>query len=197
MNQPFTVVDCVWFQDIFNFLKSNSLTKFKVKHSTWFTDHCMSMYQIRRNNMISYFKNISARVSFTTDCWTSPNMIAFMGITAHFVDDEFKLKNLLLDFIPLEKKHTGEYLADKVLTSVTEFGLEERISSITLDNASNCVKMIKELKILLLSKGIPFSEKQGLRCFDHILNLAVQAFISDIEPKRKSKGAAVPLEGVS
>lgn len=195
-NKSFTVVDSEWFQDIFRLLSSNSLNTFVVKKSTFFTNHCMDMYQIRRRNIIKYFEeNVSARVSFTTDCWTSPNMHGFMAITAHFIDDEFKLKNFLLDFIPLEKPHTGEYLAEVFLKSLKEFQLQKRISSITLDNASSNVKMLKDLTRMLLQEGITFSEKQGLRCFDHILNIAVQAFISVIEPKRKSKGA-LPLQGV-
>ncbi|KAI9621977.1 hypothetical protein H4Q26_015415 [Puccinia striiformis f. sp. tritici PST-130] len=35
-------------------------------------------------------------VSFTTDAWTAPNVTAFMAVTAHYLDLNFKMKDLTL-----------------------------------------------------------------------------------------------------
>ena len=45
--------------------------------------------------------NAGSKVSITLDYWTSPNTKAFMGITAHYIDDAWTLRSLLLDFVPL------------------------------------------------------------------------------------------------
>ncbi|MBW0569935.1 hypothetical protein O181_109650, partial [Austropuccinia psidii MF-1] len=46
--------------------------------------------------------NSSAHVSFTTDTWTSPNIIAYMAVTAHFMDEQFNLTSLLLGLSKIE-----------------------------------------------------------------------------------------------
>ena len=45
--------------------------------------------------------NLSGKISFTTDCWTSPSMKSFMSITAHFINEKWELKYILLDFIEM------------------------------------------------------------------------------------------------
>lgn len=45
--------------------------------------------------------------------------------------------------------------------------------------------MFSELSRLCLKNGIDFKEEQALPCYDHIINLAVQAFLKVLEPKRR------------
>jgi hypothetical protein len=120
-----------------------------------------------------------------------------MSITAHFIGEDFVLRSLLLDFIPMNEAHTGTYLAECFLRSVEVFGLEKRIGTLTMDNASNNHKMHKALQVELGHKGIKFELNQALPCFDHIINLAVQDFVKILEPTRKSRkinGRDKPLE---
>ena len=60
-------------------------------------------------------KNVLGKLSFTLDCWTSTNNIAFLGITCHFVDVDWCLKETLVDFIHLSGSHSGENLAKEFL----------------------------------------------------------------------------------
>ena len=46
----------------------------------------MDIFQEKRAEQIANFEMMDSKVSFTTDCWTAPNSIAFMGITAHYID---------------------------------------------------------------------------------------------------------------
>jgi hypothetical protein len=57
--------------------------------------------------------NLSSKISFTTDCWTSPNNMSFMGITAHWIDSKFNFCESTLDIAKLSVKHTGENLYNK------------------------------------------------------------------------------------
>jgi hypothetical protein len=33
---------------------------------------------------------------FTTDAWTAPNVVAFMAVTAHYINEKFEMKELTL-----------------------------------------------------------------------------------------------------
>jgi hypothetical protein len=35
-------------------------------------------------------------ISFTQDAWTAPNCTAFLGVTAHFIDEKFQMRDLTL-----------------------------------------------------------------------------------------------------
>src|SRR5947207_10428738 len=65
-------------------------------------------------------KNVLGKLSFTLDCWTSTNNVAFLGITCHFVDANWCLKETLVDFIHLSGSHSGENLAIEFLNSIDE-----------------------------------------------------------------------------
>lgn len=54
------------------------------------------------------------------DAWTSPNTMGFLGITAHYIDADWKLHDVLLDFIHLEGSHSGENLATVFLKCLEE-----------------------------------------------------------------------------
>ena len=48
--------------------------------------------------------NFTTKVALTTDIWSSSyNNTAFLGITMHYINSEWKLKKCILDFIPIEE----------------------------------------------------------------------------------------------
>lgn len=48
-------------------------------------------------------------ISYTTDVWTSPNMVPFMSITAHWIDEEWNKKEVLIAFEEIRGIHTGAF----------------------------------------------------------------------------------------
>ena len=183
-NKSFSSVESQYFKNILE--SSSGNFNFKIKSADFFRNRVKDLFVSNREIIKLNLAGISSKLSYTTDCWTSPNMKGFMSITVHFVDNDFKIRTFLLDFINLTKKHTGDYLSDMFMDSICEFGLEKKIGTITMDNASNNKAMIKELCTKLALKGVQFSAQQGIPCFDHILNLAVQAFINKLEKSSKS-----------
>ena len=76
---PFNVVDNEYFRKPFLLLSKDAdlfcATTLKRNMMTWYT----SMKSSKKKE----FADIDGKISFTTDCWTSPNNMSFMGITAH------------------------------------------------------------------------------------------------------------------
>ena len=58
-----------------------------------------------------------------------------MCITAHFIDNEWKLNEKILAFVPVFS-HRGEYIAKALENSLLEWGLKT-IFTVTLDNAAS------------------------------------------------------------
>jgi hypothetical protein len=76
--------------------------------------------------MISLFQSTLGRISFTSDCWSDPNLVSFLALTTHFIVREngcLVLRNRLLAFRIVEGSHTGENLARIIFTILKDAGL--------------------------------------------------------------------------
>ncbi|XP_050314913.1 E3 SUMO-protein ligase ZBED1-like [Anthonomus grandis grandis] len=98
----------------------------------------------------------------TTDCWTSINTESFIGVTAHFIDEHFKIKSILLACQLLSDRHTSLNLAETLREIAIDWNIQNKIILAVSDNAANIKSAItKEL-------GWKF-----FGCFAHSLNLVV------------------------
>ncbi|KAF7802885.1 zinc finger BED domain-containing protein RICESLEEPER 2-like [Senna tora] len=123
----------------------------------------------------------AGRICLTTDCWTSYNVEGYICLTAHFVDENWKLNSKILSFCKMEPPHNAIELANKVFECMKEWGTDRKVFSLTLDNAfanDNMQDILKEqlcLQNSLLCNGDFFH----VRCCAHILNLIVQEAVLD------------------
>lgn len=84
----------------------------------------------------------------------------------------------LLRFKRLRGSHLGLHQAEIVWSVIRAYGIQNRLGNFTLDNASNNDTALEELAARLLDIGIDFVvNEHRLRCFGHVLNLSVQAFM--------------------
>ena len=75
--------------------------------------------------------------SLTADLWRSKKNRHYLCITVHFIDDLHVSKSHVLSFRKFHGRHTGQKIYSYLLKVIDEFGLKEKISSITTDNGSN------------------------------------------------------------
>jgi hypothetical protein len=94
--------------------------------------------------VIAMFTDVH-KVSLTADGWTSPFQDDFLGVTAHWIDSNWTQRELVIGFEPLQGAHSGENLAEALVTVLERFHLGEKLQSITTDNATNMAKMVRDL----------------------------------------------------
>lgn len=116
------------------------------------------------------------RISLTSDLWTSINTDGFICLTAHWIDNEWRLQKRILNFRIMPPPHTGLALCEKVFNLLVEWNIEDKLFSCTLDNASSNDLFVDTLKYQLNLKDALFlnGEFFHVRCCAHILNLIVQ-----------------------
>ena len=73
-------------------------------------------------------QNILGKISYTIDIWTSPLAKSFLAITAHFMDKEWKLQSILLDFVQIWGPHTGENIKNIFISCLENFKIQIKIS---------------------------------------------------------------------
>jgi len=135
-------------------------------------------YREKANRIGEQLRNAGSKISVTLDCWTSPNNKAFLGITGHYIDSGWKLRSLVLDFVPLSGSHTGANLCGAFVGTCERLGILDKLLGVTTDNASNNGKLLSYFEDFSRKRGITFDkEQQHVRCLAHIMNLAAQAFL--------------------
>ena len=138
-------------------------------------------YKEENEQIADQLRTAGSKVSVTLDCWTSPNTKSFMGITAHYIVNGI-LQSLALACAPLGGKHSGENLREVFVAKCDQFGLFPNLLGVTTDNASNIDKLLDLFAGDCQCRDITFNkQEQHVRCFAHVVNLAVQTFLRELK----------------
>ena len=87
----------------------------------------------------------ASSVALTLDIWSGNAKEDYISVVAYFVSADCELQKKVIELRLIEVKHTGENIAERVAYVVQEFGLIDKIFSITLDNASSNAKAMETL----------------------------------------------------
>ncbi|XP_059436160.1 zinc finger BED domain-containing protein RICESLEEPER 2-like [Corylus avellana] len=174
---PFNMME----HELFNkFMRACTPHWKKISRATVRND-CITTYQNEKRKLRTLLKLVD-KVNITTDMWTSCQRVSYMVVTCHFVDSTWCLQKRILNFCNVPPPHSGVVIADALRDCFSDWGIEDKIHTITVDNASandSAIRIIKddfELKNALLVGGRLFH----VRCCAHITNLLVQSGLAEI-----------------
>jgi hypothetical protein len=124
-------------------------------------------------------QNSLGRISLTSDLWSDSNLTSFMAVTLHWIalneDNTLGLKTALGGFRWIKDKHSGENIAARFVEILVELDILDKIGAITMDNASNNDTAMESFTKHLKDRGIGYNpQHQRIRCFAHVLNIAMQ-----------------------
>ncbi|CAN1149165.1 Zinc finger BED domain-containing protein RICESLEEPER 2 [Linum perenne] len=105
-----------------------------------------------------------------------------MVVTAHFIDASWILQNRILRFVYVPYPHTKDALCGVLFESLAVWNIDNKLSTVTVDNCSTNDAMIRSLilqldRTSLMVDGSLFH----MRCAAHVLNLIVQEGLTIIE----------------
>jgi hypothetical protein len=100
-------------------------------------DRVASLFQVCRSNVLRSLliyiieQKHPECLHFATDAWTSPNHRAFIAWTVHF-EYEGVMMSFLLDIIEVPESHSGATLANVFQAMLERFGLEKKVSLMSM-----------------------------------------------------------------
>ncbi|KAJ6639597.1 putative AC transposase [Pseudolycoriella hygida] len=68
-------------------------------------------------------KKVSSKLSFTLDAWTSKNVLPFLAIRTHWINDNWEYETVLLDFWFIKGKHSGLNISKIFLRCLSRFNI--------------------------------------------------------------------------
>ncbi|XP_061349869.1 zinc finger BED domain-containing protein RICESLEEPER 2-like [Gastrolobium bilobum] len=176
---PFSIVeDDVW---MWAFKFANAEFE-KVSRITARKD-CIALYEAEKKSLKALLMGVK-KISITTDMWKSSHQIAeYMVITGHFINSEWKLQKRVLSFVKVPPPRRGVEVADAIFKCLQLWGIENKIFSVSVDNAAYNDVCIRNLKSTLARNTnlVLGGQLFHVRCCAHILNLLVQHGLSQIK----------------
>ena len=101
--QPFTAVENSYFKQFSKVISKNSVN---IPSADTIKNHALFRYDSYFTKVKKELKNSQSKVNLIADIWTK-NVRSFLGIAAQWVKD-FTVKNILIDMIEIEGKHSLE-----------------------------------------------------------------------------------------
>ncbi|QRV75575.1 AC transposase [Ceratobasidium sp. AG-Ba] len=144
------------------------------------------VYAEQARHVKSYFEDIDT-VHLAIDGWTSPTATAYLGFIVHWYS-EGRLWSAVLEFIRLEQKHTGAYIATKTYECLQRYVLDKKFLAVCLDNAGNNNTLVRHLAGLAPDFRGTLSR---VCCAPHVINLMVKAFMEHFKKPTARKRKAV------
>ena len=175
-NLPFTVIQWPEFHAFCGSL--NSIAKDALPTSpTTIVTYIQDLYQEQKDIVRKKLQSAMTSIHLSVDIWTSPNNYLLLGVCAHFIDDLEVLKKALLGLRTVSG-HSGENQWDTLLPILQEYGIINKIGTLTADNSGTNDTLYRTISSFMHTQNIIWDPViQRLRCQGHIINLAVQDFL--------------------
>lgn len=119
-----------------------------------------------------------SRITLSFDGWKSDNEVDYLGVVAHYIDEDYQQKVVLLALRNTYGNKTGVEMKHHLHEVAREFKITKRLAYFMADNASNNDKAVE-----LLSSEIDELQpvKQRLRCAAHTINLVCKSILYGVD----------------
>jgi hypothetical protein len=178
---PFRIVEHPAFKDLFDVAQLAD-SKINIPSARSIRRRLDQSVEEQRQTILSKLPE-GSQLSIALDCWTSPFSQAFMAITGYFLDQEWNYREVLLGFEHLHGSHTGGNLSKTVIQILQQYGVADRVLSITTDNASNNNTMITSVQETVQSLGLSNASIFRVPCISHVIQLSLNQLLGKIKAK--------------
>jgi hypothetical protein len=159
-----------------------ALDEFMISSATTIRNWILKLFEDQSLVIKAKLAKARSKVHISFDGWTAPNHRAFIGIVAHWLDEDLKKQDLLIGLRRIKGSHSGENIAEAILPVLKLFQLGSNIGFFIADNAGPNDTAIRAI-LRDLNPDIKDPDSRRVRCFAHIINLVAKAFLfgKDVE----------------
>ena len=84
----------------------------KIPSADTISNKIIKTFNYEQANLQKQLQEIPGKILFTLDTWTSKSQKSFIGITGHWISNEWKLQQCTIEFCHFESSHSGQNLSD-------------------------------------------------------------------------------------
>ena len=133
----------------------------------------ISAHKALKPVVIHSLATAKSRITLSFDAWKSDNDLDMLAIIAHYIDEQYNVKNVLLALRNTYGSHAAAEMKHHLLAVVREYRITTKLAFFIADSANN-----NDAALDLLQPDLPIQpSKQRLRCGCHIINLVAKAIL--------------------
>lgn len=144
---PFRMVEHTWFNVVMRYLNPS----YQFIGRKTIRSECLKVFHFEKENLMKSIRSVEL-ISLTCDLWTSNQNLCYMALVAHYIDKNWTMQCRVLNFVELDPPHTGNVIGQAIFDCLAEWKIEDKVITITLDNASNNDTAVKGLKAKLAAR---------------------------------------------
>ncbi|KAF3960846.1 hypothetical protein CMV_014475 [Castanea mollissima] len=169
---PLAMVDHVGFKV---FVK-NLQPLFEVVPNNSVEQACMEIYGKEKLKVYETINKLHGRINLSVEMWSSPENVEYLCLTAHYIDEDWKLQKKILSFVTLDSSHTEDMLSDVINKCLMDWDVDRKLFALTFDNCSTDDDIVIRIKEQISHKRPLLSTGQlyDVRSAAHVLNSIVQ-----------------------
>lgn len=169
---PLSMVDHVGFKV---FVK-NLQPLFEVNNNGTTESDCLTLFRREKQKLYETIRHLHSRISLAVDMWLSPESGEYMCLTANYIDEDWRLHKMMLNFVSLDPSYTDDILSEAIIKSLTDWGIDRKLFSMTFDDCSASEIMVFRVKDWLFQNRslLMGGDLFDVRCFTHLLKSIVQ-----------------------
>ena len=96
-------------------------------------------YETVKQKVMTKVQQVSC-VNLTVDLWTNRQMRSFLGITAHFISNNWEMESVMLGCNRVMGRHTAENILAWFEEVIAEFCIQQKVKHIVTDSGANVKK---------------------------------------------------------
>ena len=137
---------------------------------------CMEIYGKEKQKVYNMLSKLQGRINLAVEMWSSPENSNHVCLTAHYVDDDWKLQKKILNFVTLDSSHTEDMLSEVIIKCLMDWDIESKLFAMTFDDYSTNDDIVLRIKEQISENRPHLSNGQLLdvRSAAHVLNSIVQ-----------------------
>ncbi|XP_040987029.1 zinc finger BED domain-containing protein RICESLEEPER 1-like isoform X1 [Juglans microcarpa x Juglans regia] len=168
---PLAMVDHVGFKV---FVK-NLQPMFEVVPNSAVEKAFVEIYEKEKLKVYETINKLHGRINLCVEMWSSHENIEYLCLTAHYIDEDWKLQKKILNFVTLDSSHTEDMLPEVINKCVMDWDVDHKLFALTFDDCSTDDEIVLRLKEQISHKRPLLSNGQlfGVRSAAHVINLIV------------------------
>ncbi|KAL8126846.1 hypothetical protein AgCh_013953 [Apium graveolens] len=107
---------------------------------------CMQIYHKEKQKVSDLLDKLPGKISLSADMWTGKGEAKYLCLTAHCIDDEWKIRKKILNFLLVDPSHTEDMLSDVIMMSLMEWDIDRKLFSMTFDTCSTYDNIICKIR---------------------------------------------------
>lgn len=176
-NWSFRTVERLSFQRFIQFLRPDTVITSRYKFSQMF----QRQFDKHKARQLEDLGD-KTKISFALDAWSADSHLSFLAIKGYYINNNWRLREVLVDFIPIRGRHTGESMATEVFQVLESTKKLHRFLALTCDNAGNNGTLARSLQEKLQIENIEWEASENtIPCLAHIINIVVQEIIQHLK----------------